>query len=133
MFYDKNNNYELIDIEKEICSINIKIDDIDFLDSDYQIINYSEERLSFSDNKIYIQKYLNIKITNSEKNMQIKELKTPIVYLNINGKNYSVKGNYYWASYFPNDCDFIFPIDRDGKIWFSENDSIGFIGGDEIK
>jgi hypothetical protein len=64
--------------------------------------------------------------------MQIKELKTPIVYLNINGKNYSVKGNYYWASYFPNDCDFIFPIDGDGKIWFSENDSIGFIGGVEV-
>ena len=119
-------------LPKGIDSINIKINDIDFFDSDYQIIDYSETETALIDNKIFVQKHFKIKITSSERIMQIRELTNPIIYLNINGKNYLAKGQWYMVSIAPYDCDFLYFLDENNKIWFPENDIIVFVG-DEIR
>ncbi|MDR0320913.1 MAG: hypothetical protein LBI28_05370 [Treponema sp.] len=128
-----NDKSELVDIKEEIYSINIKMDNIDFFESDYKIINYSEIRMPLINNETFIQKHLEIKITSSEKIMLIKELTEPIIYLNINDRNYLAKGKWRAVSALPNDCDFAFHLDEDRKIWFSENDIIGFFGGNEFR
>jgi hypothetical protein len=95
---DKTNNNQLI-----------------LLNTDYKIIEYVENN------------ELEIEIINSEKIIELNNLinpdnlkdlvyYNPIIYIKINGKEYVAKGMWVFSSAIPQNCDFIYLLDVDGKI-----------------
>ena len=111
----------------KIDSIKTINNEILLLNSDYIIIEYIENN------------ELEIEIINFEKIMQVKKLSTeinpmdliyfnPIIYINIQGKEYLSKGMWALSSAVPQDCDFIFNyiLDENGKILFMINNNIVF-------
>ena len=50
----------------------------------------------------------------------------PIINIKIYGKEYLTKGMWILSSAIPENCDFIFDLDVNGKIWLLENNNIIF-------
>ena len=51
-----------------------------------------------------------------------KKEKDFVILLSYKNNDYILKGNYYYNSSVPENCDFFFPINKRGKIiWFNKN------------
>ena len=99
--------------------------EIILFNNDYNIIDYIENKI------------INIEIINLEKREQlINQINpnnitnlvfyNPIINIKIFGKEYLAKGMWILSSVIPEDCDFIFDLDANGKIWILENNNIIF-------
>lgn len=53
---------------------------------------------------------------------RLKKEKDFVILLSYKNNDYILKGNYYYNSSVPENCDFFFPINKRGKIiWFNKN------------
>ena len=111
--------------------INIKINGIKLLDTDYEIINYSENEIIFNFNIYMTETNLEIKIINKDKIIKLKKLINPIIELEINNKKHFVKGFFIGEKDIP--LIFLYNIDENGKILFSKDNIIKIWGYEDIK
>jgi hypothetical protein len=102
--------------------------EIELLDTDYKIIDYSETEFTIIVKGKQIR--LEIEVTNSDKIMQLNKLIDPIIYLKINNKKCLARGRagYKSMDYNTLECDYTFPIDRDKKIMYFEDNRIHLLG-----
>ena len=102
-----------------------------FLISNAQNLNYggnNENYIIFSDSiklekkdyqiKVTMNIDLDIIIINKKKLQRIKELKNPVLLICIDNKIYIAKGNDIFSSEVPSECDYFYPIDKNGSIIF---------------
>jgi hypothetical protein len=105
---DKTNNNQLI-----------------LINTDYKIMKYIENNeleIEIKNSKIIIE--LNNLI--NPDNLKDLVYYNPIIYIKIKGKEYVAKGMWVFSSAIPQNCDFIYLLDVDGKIWFIDNNKITF-------
>jgi hypothetical protein len=102
------------------------INTIELFYTDYEIIKYDEVKMKFYENRI--QKNLELKIINSEKINILKDSLEPIIYLYFNNKKYIAKGLWVLSSSVPEECDYFFAIDDNGKIAFFKDNILSLIG-----
>ncbi|GHV86653.1 hypothetical protein AGMMS50230_22610 [Spirochaetia bacterium] len=79
-------------------------------------------------NENAIQMNLKLKITNFKKLNLLENSIKPIINLNFNNKKYIARGQLVFLSTFPKECDYMFPLNVDGKIEFFEDKIIDFLG-----
>jgi len=114
--------------------INIRINNIKLINTDYEIIYYNKidynnigsNNIEYYGNTFPIK--LEIKIINSEIILQIKKLVNPLIYLDINDREYLARGFWIFESAIPQNCNYFFTLDYDYKIYFRENNTIIFMG-----
>jgi hypothetical protein len=100
----------------------INDDGIVLLNTDYKTIYYIEND------------ELEVEITNLEKIIQMNNITittnlvhfNPIIYIWVNDKKYLAKGIWVLSSAIPQNCDFVFNLNVDGKIENFENNKIIF-------
>ncbi len=95
----------------QVCKAqsNAKIDTIYLNTDNYQIVYDDTIRI------------LDLKISETMYRRLRKE-KDFVILLSYKNNDYILKGNYYYNSFVPENCDFFFPINKRGKIiWFDKN------------
>jgi hypothetical protein len=87
--------------------------------NEYEMVSYIEngEQINFS-----------LRIISKGKLNILKNSKNPLLYININNKTITARGWLSVLSQLPEEGNYFFPVDNNGKIEFSENDIINFIG-----
>jgi hypothetical protein len=108
--------------KKNIYENIIEYNKIQLLESDYKIINYSEE-LFYED---FITYDMQIEIVNIEKINQLKDNINPEIYLEYNNKIILIKKIYAYVSAI---WEYSFPYtEENDRIMFFENNSIKIMG-----
>ena len=64
---------------------------------------------------------LEIKITDGKALKRIKELSAPMIGITISNREYIAKGNPLLSSSIPENCDYFYSLDFDGKIYFYQD------------
>jgi len=106
-------------IKKEDNNTNLRINDIELLNTDYEIISNLENKKENYDGVFYIKYEIIIK--NPEIIIKINDLINPVIYLNINNKKYLAKGLWILSSAIPQNCDYFFNLDINYKISLYNN------------
>ena len=92
--------------------------------NEYEIISY--EIISYIEHNRQIN--FSIKIIGEEKLNILKNSINPLLYMNINNKAIIARGVLSVLSQLPEEGNYFFPVDNNGKIEFFEEDTIRFIG-----
>lgn len=82
---------------------------------------YFSDTLMLSNERIDVRKVndkeIEVWILNDSSQKKISRLIKPTIILEFNGKKYIAKPNLIYSSSIPNECDYFYPIDKEGKIF----------------
>jgi hypothetical protein len=117
--------------DTKISINNLNDNEILLTEEDYKIINYSE-----NENEIVADFYikwirLDIEIINIEKIIHLNNIVDPVIYLKYNNSLKIANGKELYSTSFPENFNYLFIVDENKNIVFSENNIIS-IGGFEI-
>jgi hypothetical protein len=94
-------------------------DKIELYYNEYETIYYIEHNVQIN---------FSLKIISKEKLNILKNSINPLLYVNINNKTIIARGFLSVLSQLPEEGNYFFPVDDNGKIEFFEENTIEFIG-----
>jgi len=91
---------------------------------------YFSDTLIVSNEKIDVRKVedkeIEVWISNDSIQKKISNLIKPTIILEFNGNKYIAKPNLIYSSSIPNECDYFYPINKEGKVFNINNGIILF-------